>query len=323
MQGLANIGNTCYINTFIQCIGHVTCLREWIVHHNHRGEFTKELQDVLRRMWKQQQSLLPRRFVHCVQSTFGFGVHEQHDINELLMLCFDKIAQDDNSDALCISDIACTDAKNDNIRKLCIMATDAWKKYHPKGFRQWSLFTEGLQVQQVQCQNCKTCFHNFDPFTTINIDLEDTDTVIHLSDRVFGHYFNTEQLDEWKCDHCKSTQLSEKVVRMWKMPRVFGVVLKRFRYCSKRGAYVKIRAPVSIPHVLEFGKKQVLSGDSCSYQLRSIALHHGSMGMGHYTCIGKVDDEWYHYDDMNVSKIADISDPLVSNEAYVLMYERT
>lgn len=322
MQGLGNLGNTCYINSFIQCIGHVECLRDWVIETNHTGEFTKELQDVLERMWMQQQSLLPKRFVRCIQTTFDFGMFQQHDISELIMMCYDKIATEDKSPPHSFENIAHVDAKNNSIQTLCKKAIDVWKKYHPSGFRRWHMLTEGLQVQQVQCMTCKACLHNFEPITMINIDLSDNDVSVDLNDKIES-FFDIEHLQEWKCDHCKSVQPCEKVVRIWKLPRALGIVLKRFRYCPQLERYVKIRTSVRLPHVLEFKQPHVLTGETLTYKLRSVALHHGSMDGGHYTCMGVHENAWYHYDDINVSKISNnLPDPYDSKEAYILMYER-
>lgn len=322
MQGLGNLGNTCYINTFVQCIGHVSCLREYLIGNEHVGVFSKELQDVLQKMWKQNQSLLPKRFVSCIQQTFGFGVYEQHDLNELVMMCYDKIACEDNSQLYSVRDVAMTDARNNSIKTLCARATEAWEKYHKNGsMHHWTLMTEGLQVQQVQCLNCKACYHNFEPFTTINIDLNDDEGKVSLEDKV-ASYFDAESLQEWKCDQCKSVHPCEKVIRMWKMPKVISIVLKRFRYSEQKGGYVKIRTSITIPQTLRFGKKQILTGQTHTYSLRSVALHHGSMEGGHYTCLGLVDDTWYHYDDINVHRVT-MDASFDSSEAYVLMFERS
>lgn len=275
-------------------------------------------------MFVDKQSLIPTRFVQHALHTFQLEPNEQHDINELWMMVLDKISSENKTHLLEIDDVAkpCDDMSGlDKVQAIYKIGANAWKKYHVRGFSDWDRLTEGLQIHQVQCTQCKKCFHNFEPFTVMNIAIDPDADVFRITDGI-RHFFSTEQIKEWTCDQCKVAHPADKVVRMWKLPQVLTIVLKRFDY-TPSGTMRKIRTPVKIPKKLTFTSEIVLGGGGDTYALRSIALHHGFMQFGHYTSIANYKNEWYHYDDLNINKV-DIHKVCERNpDAYVLMYEKS
>lgn len=330
MQGLANLGNTCYINTLVQCLGHVRCFRRWMLsERGASGAFTQELQQLLAMMWNGQQSVAPRRFVECMVKVFDLGsIGEQHDLWEVFLRVIDRISWEDRSEMVSIDERAAGRGRSGSSSSTAMdilykMAVKAWTGYHPRGFRTFDAMMEGLQVHQVQCMECKKCFHNFEPFMVLNIDM---DMDARAVDHCVRSYFGTEQLHEWSCDHCKRVQPAEKTVRIWQFPDVLTVALKRFEVVEGGRGARKIRTAVDIPQHLRFDEESSIRGVSNGetvYELRSIGLHHGFMNHGHYTCVANHKNKWIHYDDMQVSEVDDIDKFCSQNaHAYLLIYER-
>ncbi len=323
MHGLANLNNTCYINTLVQCIGHVNCLREWLLGRDaHAGAFTKELQHVLHLMWIQKQSLIPQRFVSAVLKVFDLERGEQHDLCEVFLRVIDRLSWEDKTFGVSIEDRAhCRGAAKNAMEILHKMAIKAWKAYHPRGFHSYDAMMEGLQVHQVQCFECKKCFHNFEPFMVMNIDVANGDACITNG---IKKYFGVEVLREWTCDQCKQVRPAEKTVRVWQFPNVLAITLKRFAVDGVTAKKVKI--PVDIPRELTFHKESAIRGitsGTTRFALRSVGLHHGSMNNGHYTCVANIKNKWIHYDDIDVSEVGDIHAFCSQNTfAYLLIYER-
>jgi ubiquitin C-terminal hydrolase len=202
------------------------------------------------------------------------------------------------------------------------MAIKAWKAYHPRGFHTYDAMMEGLQVHQVQCLDCKRCYHNFEPFMLLNVEANDGGCIT----KGIKKYFGTEVLREWTCDHCKAVRLAEKTVRIWHFPDVLAISLKRFAAVDGFG-YRKVKTPVDIPLDLLFDQESAIRGVTngpTGFKLRSIGLHHGSMNNGHYTCVANYENKWLHYDDMNIAEIEDVNTFCHQNTfAYLLIYERT
>lgn len=61
--------------------------------------------------------------------------------------------------------------------------------------------------------------------------------------------------------------------------------------------------------------------DKLLYDCYGVINHYGSMHFGHYTAYGKNNNQWYLYDDSNVTKVDDPKS-IVTEAAYVLFYER-
>lgn len=324
MQGLVNLGNTCYINTLVQCIGHVDSLREWVLARSESAEFTKELQHILKLIWAEEKSLLPRRFVTNMQKIFELDYGEQHDLCEVMLRVLDRISFEDTTDLVSIEDHANVRGMGQGgpMDVLYKMAVMSWKQYHPRGFRTFDAVVEGLQVHQVQCMECKRCYHNFEPFMILNVDLM---KATHLQDAI-QQAFGTEELQEWSCDYCKKVQHAEKTVRVWQFPQVITIVLKRFAMLEDKGQFHKVQAPIHIPYVIDFDQESTIrgvGGMETKFQLRSMGLHHGSMNSGHYTCVAQHKNKWIHYDDMNIAEVQDMDSFCRENSlAYVLIYER-
>ena len=58
------------------------------------------------------------------------------------------------------------------------------------------------------------------------------------------------------------------------------------------------------------------------YSLRAVVVHHGNVGVGHYTAyVRSFDNFWYHCDDDEQPRQVNIGEVLQA-EAYMLFYER-
>lgn len=328
MHGLANIGNTCFINTLVQCIGHADRLRKWFenVPDSDRIMMCTEMRSLLKDMWIEGKSIIPHRFVEYIYRTFALARGEQHDLNELLLFFLDKVEEESGFiEARMPLDtrVPRYAATKTAYLTLCTNAISAWQKYHSKGFTSFTHTIEGLYIHQVKCQQCNKYFHNFEPYTILNLNIDDCDSVKTAIDR----HFESEHIKDWKCDNCHTVLPAEKVLRIWSMPKVLMVVLKRFKLTAC--GYKKVNAEIDIPQRLSFGRKQIIGpntskrdDNSLLFNLKSVGLHHGSMGMGHYTCVANCHGTWRHYDDLMVNDVQDMNEVCKKNrDAYLLIYE--
>ncbi len=318
LQGLANSGNTCSINTMIQCLGHCPAFLDLLLKkeitykkkENHHYSIYEELKRILKELWIDNHSLLPKRFLKAFYESIGnmYQPGEQFDFTEMWMLLLNNLIEETHTKEDILK-IHLKDHGSDALNYIQHRTIQAWTQFVQKNNSPIMPLFHGMQVQQIRCKNCQKTYHNLEPMSFIYLELN-KDTFKECMD----DFFDTETLTDWTCDHCKYQQ-AEKFIRFWSLPKVWMIVLKRFNHQHKIGK------PMDIP--LTFKMNSLHSDDLKSYELKSIANHYGSLYGGHYNAICKNEDQhWYEYDDLQVRKIEDIRPHLHQNySAYALFYE--
>ena len=130
-----------------------------------------------------------------------------------------------------------------------------------------------------------------------------------------------EQLTEdnkWYCPKCKNFQLANKKMEIYSLSKILIIHLKRFR--NNR----KIESLVNFPiENLDMGQYMSNNKEGENiYDLFAVANHRGGLHGGHYFayCKNYLDNNWYEFNDSNVSKIE--KKDIVTKGAYVLFYSK-
>lgn len=317
MQGLQNLGNTCSINTLIQCIGHCNPLREWLLsEQSHRIQnkqenvlyLSSETARVVHEMWVEKKSLAPIRFLKTLYSAFEGMLQqgEQLDLSELWMLMVDKI----NSEVGTHTNYPEIEGNPQDIETF----VTSWKKYNEKCMSMWLQTVQGWTVTRIQCNHCMHEVKMFEPFSSLGLDIHGSQGSFH---GMFNTMFQKEELPERSCDHCSKLSSATRYTNICMYPKVLSIYLKRFEV-TPTGHARKIGDPVEIPLRLRFSGTQ-----NTTYTLSSIGNHVGNLQGGHYYAIARNEDQtWTTYDDIQISPIEDISLVLKNNrESYMLFYE--
>ena len=111
-MGLVNMGNTCYLNSALQCLSHTVALADYFLggHYKaelnvdnplgYKGKLVKEFASLVSDMWKPTQGnayLKPSRFNNTIWSnTEMFEKYQQHDAQEFLAFLLDALHEDLN-----------------------------------------------------------------------------------------------------------------------------------------------------------------------------------------------------------------------------------
>jgi ubiquitin carboxyl-terminal hydrolase 4/11/15 len=161
-------------------------------------------------------------------------------------------------------------------------------------------------------------------------------------DQCFQSFSKPERLDEhnmWYCSECKQHVRALKTMKIWRLPNILIVHLKRFEFKhafrrDKLDTFVDfpLEGMDMDPHSAHW--RSVGDGDKpfvdnnvpAVYDLFAVVNHYGRMGFGHYTAFGMrwdetgVSKEWNLYDDSSVRRVQPGDVPTAA--AYILFYRR-
>lgn len=142
-----------------------------------------------------------------------------------------------------------------------------------------------------------------------------------------------EALPDYRCDGCGAASSSSKRMEVLKPPEHLILTLSRFAF-TQAGGQEKLDVPVRVEQELQLPFASAAAGGGESYSLYAVVTHAGSTPhSGHYVCLGrasdKPDDAWRCFDDSSVRALQDpmTEDGLHSlvnggSTAYVLLYRR-
>tara|TARA_B100000795_G_scaffold265470_1_gene247346 strand:+ start:51 stop:1556 length:1506 start_codon:yes stop_codon:yes gene_type:complete len=344
--GLKNLGNTCYMNSALQCLSHSVPLSDYFLNCDwseeinydnplgNQGKIAHAYSDLLDELWRGDKSVFsPKSFKSILgQYAEQFRGYEQHDAQELLVFLLDGLHEDLNR----VSKKPYVEDPEGNGRPEEVVAAEAWKCYL---LRNKSIVVDLFQGQlrsTLTCCQCNFSRVKFDPFMYLSLPLpEDTNGVekeFNL-DECLSEFSKEEILEgdeQWRCPKCEDFVDARKKFDIWKVPPVLIVHLKRFTYNSN-GRKKKRNNNVNFP-IERWNVKQHVKSPQREppvYDLFAISNHHGGFGSGHYTAYAKgrdtskstTDMSWYHFND-SIYKKVNRSDDVQSSDAYVLFYNK-
>lgn len=155
-----------------------------------------------------------------------------------------------------------------------------------------------------------------------------------------GLFTAPERLDEqnsWYCGSCKEHRRATKTVKLWRLPEVLVLSLKRFEVREGGGfgwsgpANVKIEAPVDFPidglDLRPFCHEGARI-DRSLYDLFAVCNHYGRMGFGHYTAFARdwegdgLASRWSCFDDNSVEPCSEDDVRSATRSSYILFYRK-
>lgn len=327
--GLANVGNTCYLNTVLQCFYAYPRFREWILAHSPETNTTNHVFQEWKQLYQNMASnnvVNPMPFVRALQEACSYmNVFEQNDMHECYMMLVDRLVKDTAIPYKAPTlKKPYTQSHYDRARKKC---NDAWNQQLAKEYSPCMEMLYGQFIVQITCGGCQYIHHNYEMFNNLELPLPDHNSTLNeclqqwLKAEVLNDPDSSEPIS-WTCSHCKAAVKSDKTTLFWKLPPFLVVTLKRFSYHSQRRRYVKNRnhietgpdwtleplelVPLPAPH------------DSVKYNLKALGCHRGDCHFGHYYTVAKHGDQWYTLNDHRVMPAKDV----MSEDVYMLFFEQ-
>ncbi|VUZ57412.1 unnamed protein product [Hymenolepis diminuta] len=182
--GLSNLGNTCFMNSAIQCISNVAPLRNFFLSDEFadsineknelgsHGEIAYAFASLIKEMWsdeKRGSSCVPRVLkLKIGRYAPQFLGYIQHDAQELMNLLLDFLNEDLNR----IKKKPYIEDKDADGRPDEEVANEAWSKFK---LRDDSIIVDlfyGLLKSTVECPKCGYVSVTFDPFSSLALPLD-------------------------------------------------------------------------------------------------------------------------------------------------------
>ena len=320
--GLANLGNTCFINSALQCLTALPSLSDYFLLGSYKNDrspgrtcmLASLFAGLLLQRWKEGLHVShPNELVTYVWRHSHFSPKSQNDSQEFLAYFLDQLHEELNKPTGMAAQNTAPQGTDDESR-----AEFAWQE-HLK--RNHSLIVEKFQGQLKSSLTCLRCKHTsvtFEPFMFLSVpipagrpdSLRECLAEFTKSERLGGS-------ERWTCPRCLVPMEALKKLELWKVPPVLIIHLKRF-YClhESMGKLTKsISYPVSNLMLDQFmGKQSRVPG----YNLVAKINHMGSIASGHYTANVMLNGVWLECDDAHCTMVP--SSSLQSPHTYVLMY---
>ena len=327
LTGLANLGNTCFMNTTLQCLSHTYSFNDFLQHGTYKQKIKKKPEslvlmewDKLRDMvWSENCIISPGGFLTSVQKVAKikekhlFTGFAQNDLPEFLTFIIDcfhtAIMREVN---MKIKGNILTD--KDKVAKKCF---DMMKNMYKKEYSEILDIFYGIHVSCVKGEDDNTLSCNPEPFLMLDLPVPDKRNVSLIN--CFDEYTKKEILDDDnQYINDEGKKVVAKQINFWKFPDVLIITLKRFTNSIRKNQCL-----VDFPFDNFDLSKYVIGYDphSFNYELHGICNHSGGVMGGHYYAYVKnANNKWYDFNDARVQEIkeADLKTPY----AYCFFYRK-
>ncbi|XP_021342964.1 ubiquitin carboxyl-terminal hydrolase 15-like [Mizuhopecten yessoensis] len=179
--GLANLGNTCFMNSALQCMSNVPMLTqyflndEWVDEVNEdnplgmRGEIARSFAELVKTLWSGKYSYTaPRNFKYAVgRFAPQFSGFQQQDSQELMAFLLDGLHEDLNR----IRQKPYIEMKDNDERPDTDVAKESWENYRKRNDSVIVDTFHGLLKSTVHCPECAKISVTFDPFCYLSLPL--------------------------------------------------------------------------------------------------------------------------------------------------------
>lgn len=334
LPGLINLGNTCFMNSALQCIVNTQPLLDYFLiglfesemnlnksnPYKSSGHFSKAFACLALASWRQDETCLaPKSLLQLViKYAPNFNNTCQQDAHEFLSFFLDILHEELNRADKNIP------TPSFGFKKSCeSRAARSWNKSLRNNTSIIVDLFQGQLRSITKCQVCKGESVKFESFMNISLPVPKSGRVT-LYD-CFREFCKPEVIDKdnsWVCPKCKVKVKAIRKCDIWKLPPVLIIHFKRFNFDGKK--IVKTHDFVDFPvdsldlKGFAIGKQKEI----CDYTLYGQICHKGTLDNGHFFSVIKNwrDGQWYVCDD----SVVRYKNPykLVKDHAYVLFYQR-
>jgi ubiquitin C-terminal hydrolase len=339
--GLKNRGNTCYLNTSIQCLSNISDMTEYFNSGSYLSDLNNRFKDtqykkineivlakeygkLIKAIWSTNNSEIEPKTLHELIQKYDsrFGGYDQQDSQESLALILDYLHEGLKYDV----EINYTGNIENDIDNIMIESIKNWKKeLSDKYSIIVELFFGQFITKVISLENenkGEMVSKKFEVFNMINIPIFGKTLYDSLA-----KYFEKEILESKYFNESNNTHINAyRQIKLMKVPKYLIIVLKRYKN-NTNGNLIKSNSIITFP-IVNLDLTSYSEGYDqyeCQLNLVSVGCHRGGLNGGHYFSICKhINGKWYKYDDETVSIFnIDTEKNTLFRDGYILIYQRT
>lgn len=331
LVGLKNLGNTCFMNSILQCLSHTCPVRDFFLSREYKGmlcssskmqgRLAEEFASLIADMWSgRHDTVSPNKFKSAVaKSAPRFVGYSQQDSQEFLRFFMEGLHEDLNMGIKGKRRMeeppkGLTDSQ---------LADHRWNGYVAYDNSSIVDIFVGLLKSTLTCSVCDHKSVTFDPFWDLSLPLPRAKSSGLNLQTCFAEFTQEEVLDgdeKPTCENCKKRQKCTKQFSIERFPQLLVLHLKRFsevRYRTKLSTRVEF--PIDNLDLSDVSSDSHLQVPQ--YDLVGVSNHSGNTFSGHYIAYCRTgSSRWHRFSDSSVGQLS--RSDIVSSEAYVLFYER-
>eukprot|EP00842_Homolaphlyctis_polyrhiza_P006010 jgi/Hompol1/640/HPOL_002561-RA len=269
--GLVNCGNTCFLNSVLQCLTYIPPLAEALLAGEHSRSCANSAFCVMcamethikRCLVRTQSAFPPAPFVQNIKRIARhMRIGRQEDAHEFTRFLLEGLQKGEESALKASSTLTSR------------------------------IFNGSLQ-SQILCLQCKNPSNTIDPIMDLSLDIKDCKSL----DMALRRFTASELLtkpNQYNCSKCHALRDARKRIAVLKAPPVLTIQFKRFDFLHSLGS--KISRPIVFDARLNLAKYMANPGkQNTLYDLSAVLVHSGgSCYSGHYYSYVKAPNgKWY------------------------------
>lgn len=329
LSGMANLGNTCFINSCMQVLSHTYKFNELLDDENLNKKINKvsdslillEWDNLRKMLWSNNCVISPAKWLKTIHSVAKaknallFTEYSQNDSHEFLLFildCFHNSLKRE-VDMNIKGNIECEQDK------LAVSCYNMIKKLYENEYSEIVKLFFGIHVSQISDLNNNILSFNPEPFLNIDIPIPDKKniSIMDCLDKYTDYDLLTGE-NQWFNEKENKKMDVKKNIAFWSLPEIFIVTFKRFKNTLKKNQ-VLIDFPLTDLDLSKYVKGY--NKETYVYDLYGIINHSGNLLGGHYwSFIKNANDNWYTFNDTMVQNMN--TDKLISPNAYCLFYKK-